>query len=319
MPDPTHHARDLDVPAWPCVGHHPDTPPPAPGTKRCRRCDWRGDDLPEHARDSGHPVCVVCQRRSLTDHEAQTCMRCVTAIRADILDTVTGYTNLPPAIAATALHPGTLPGGDALVLSADGSLQSPQTPNGYTEPHTVAPTVHLEHPELPGHPAYVESRIPSDRREHVRDHWAGDPVPVLAVLEANERDWRRTYGDPPATDLATVTGCSGYLLANLEGGHNAAQTHPAIDEFATEVRALNWRVSHVAGLANDPMEAEAECFDCAGPLIREYRPPGNSGSLRKGLEREGLPDEWTCRRCQRTYTPTEYMLAVRAILEERAS
>src|SRR5207302_1215240 len=75
----------------------------------------------------------------------------------------------------------------ALAMASDGSLESPQTPNQYTEPRLVGPTVHVEHAELVGDrvtlAAYVEERIPSDGREHVRDHWAKDPIPVLALLE----------------------------------------------------------------------------------------------------------------------------------------
>lgn len=246
------------------------------------RCPWRGprEDFPAHAAETGHYGCIVCAY-PLADDEVRCCHRCISRAALDLQDIEDAYATLPAVVERSGYRMGGgIPGGSALVMLADGSMASPQRPNQYTEPRTVAPTVHVEHcamvghydhPDIPGgkidHPAYVEERIPSDGREHVADHWDKDPDSVVAVLEAHERDWRHTFGHPPAEDLATVVGCVGYLRTWL---YLAARTHDAFDDFAHEVHRLRSRLLHVAGLANDPEVAEPKCFDCGGRLERHY-------------------------------------------------
>lgn len=266
---------------------------------RCKRtvndgkdlCPWRGtlDEFQEHAAETGHHACTVC-RRPLTDHEQQTCSHCVQQAFADLADIEVTYATLPNTVEASGYRMGALPGGNALVMLADGSLENPQVPNRYTEPIEVGPTVYLEHPEIVGsgittsgdaveHPAYVELRVPSDGREHVRDHWSGDPSSVLAVLEHHQRDWRRTFGHKPAETLATVVGCVGYLRTWLP---TAARTHPAFDEFVHDIRQLRSQLTHVNGLAMDPVPAKANCTRCGGQLLRAYREPGRTSDERLG-------------------------------------
>lgn len=133
------------------------------------------------------------------------------------------------------------------------------------------------------------------------DDWLTDPTPVLAVLEANERDWRHEFSHGPAVNIATVAGCLTYLR-----DHHwlAARTHPGFDDYATEIRELRSKLEHVAGLADDPVRAPAQCFDCSGQLVRTYE------------EHQGLTDDWTCRSCKRVYDQASYFLALRASRDE---
>lgn len=234
----------------------------------CGRCDFRADDLTEHAFDTGHRLCIVCQRQSLTVHEPQTCPACVGAVRVDLADLVEAYTLLEPD------------GLIGLTLRGDGTMQR-----------------HAHRYELDG---------------GIRDEWSSDPLPVIAALASWEDFWRADYGDPTAGE-ATLTGVVGYLTGNLDTGHRAAQTHPAFDEFAANVRQLRSAVRFAAGLSDVPVEAEAECFDCGGQLLRTFRPPvAPVQRRRKGLPAEGLTDEWTCGWCREVYDQARYFLALRA-------
>lgn len=230
---------------------------------RCRhitdgktRCGFEGvqDELADHARDTGHKLCIVCAH-SLANDEQQTCTRCVTRARQDLTDIADAYATLPTVVESSGYHQARLPGGDALVMLADGSVEG-------------------------GGP----------------DDWLTDPTPVIAVLEANERDWRHTFGHPPAVDIATVTGCIGYLTMWLP---TAARTHPGFDDYTREIRQLRVRLQHVAGVADDPLRAPVRCFDCGGQLERPY-------------DAHGLTEDWKCRQCRRTYTHEAYFLALQA-------
>lgn len=249
------------------------------GEERDERCPWTGTlaDFPDHTDETGHEACGACHW-PLARGEAGACSRCLDSIRDDLTDIETGYAALPVIVERSGYRMGRLPGGDALVMISDGSMQSPQTPNAYTQPRDAAATVHVEHDQMIGrdidgneiiHPAYVEERVPSNGREHVRDHWKNDPVSVIAALEALERNWRHLLGHKPTDDIATLSGCVGNLRRWLTA---AARKDDAFDDFAVEIRQLRSRVMHAAGLADDPEEAPAECFECGGRLYRPYRP-----------------------------------------------
>lgn len=301
-----------------------------------RRCDYDGDELTEHAVEAGHPLCILCNR-SLRPGEIQTCDRCVQRTR----DALIGIRqiDLEPIIEASALHPGTLPGGDALVMVADGNaaalkpykpgVVTDRTPTTYPEIPAEPETIHYwqydrvlgarvrkEFTRSNTHPPFVDTRPEPDGKEHYGDHWPKDPSVPLAVLSNNCRDWRCEFGHPPAEPIDTIQNTTEYLLTHLM---LAAKTHPAFEEFAKEIQGMHSQMRHVAGLADDPVEATATCFDCGGELIRDYRPPiAPVTRRRQGHTFEGLPDEWTCRRCHREYEPSEYWLAVRAVLEQTA-
>lgn len=243
------------------------------------RCGWEGDEAEAHDSPDGlHWPCLL-GGHFLRDEERRVCSRCVAGALLDLEDIVTGYAELSTVVEASGYRMRDLPGGDALVMLAAGSVEG----GGPDD-----------------HPVY------------------GDPIPVLADLHSWERDWRETFGHShyPAWQV-TVTSVTAYLR---EWMWLAARTHEAFDDYVRDVRTLRSRLTHVVGLANDPLIAPASCFDCGNPLARDYRPPtGTPTDVREGSAAEGLPDDWTCLRCRRIYTPAEYWLAVRAVLEAEAS
>lgn len=136
------------------------------------RCGWEGDDVAAHAAETGHQVCIVC-RWLLRDDETRTCNRCISRALGDLADIEHAYAELPSVIECGAFHGGRLPGGDALVMLADGSVQG-------------------------GGPD-----------DHIDYH---DPVPVLAELHQWERDWREEFGHNHFPRWqATVVTTTGYL------------------------------------------------------------------------------------------------------------
>lgn len=208
---------------------------------KCNRCDYTADDLSDHAHETGHLLCIVCHHQSLTEHPRQTCPACIGRVRADLADIAQGYAMLEPA------------GLVAMTLLGDGTMQ--RRAHDY-ELRSLA----LGRP--------------------IRDEWPADPLPVVAALASWEDFWRADFHDPPG-GLATLTSVVGYLTRNLDTGHRAAQTHPAFDEFAREVQHLRTTVQHGAGLADVPLEADADCFDCGGPLLRTFRPPAEPTTARR--------------------------------------
>lgn len=283
-------------------------------TYRCRagtdgqRCDFRGtrEELSEHADEMGHPRCIV-GGEVLTEFERQTCDRCANHVRDDLDVIAAGTVDLERRLREGAYSGGWL---NPLAMLSNGSMDSPQTPNQYTEPRTVGPTVHIEHDEITGtgvlddtgrqivHSAYVEERVPSDGREHVRDHWRKDPVSVLAWLESYEREWRKEFGHGPADDLATIDNCAEYLRTWLQ---LAARTHPAFDEFASETRHLRITLEHVATLALDPKDDAIPCA-CGGKLQQHFT-------------EKGLSDDRICRACGTVYDRDDYMWRYRLMTE----
>lgn len=336
----------------------PDAPSrPCNATVAGKRCAFKGTqvELADHATEFEHWLCSCCSR-SLRNDEPATCDACVQRCRDDLRLIAETFTLLPEVVEASGYHSLAI---DALALSADGSLQSPQRPDGYTHPVESVATAHIERPEIPGksqtvtywrrdaagepeqrtlivsttHPAFVEERkMLIDQatglrspygREHVKDHWPTDPAAVIACLEHNERDWRHEFGHGPAVELASVESCARYLLTWLQ---LAARTHPAFSEFATEIRSLAVTLEHVTGIADDPVIAGGHkepirCFDCGtGRLVRMYRPPVQEVvQPRRGLDAEGLPDEFDCDHCGSIYDTASYYLAVRAALEADAA
>lgn len=254
---------------------------------RCNRCQWTGDNLTDHILDSGHPACILCDK-SLTATEAQTCAKCVARVRADLADIEALWAELPEA--AEALKP---------------SWSASEGRSG-GESHTI-----------PGGDALVLLGPGSDGRaqtyaiandlesSHAEDEWPSDAQSALFTLASWEDDFRRTFGHP-AAGLATVTDSVAYLTANLDTGARAANMHPAFDEFAADVSRLRARMQQATGAAETPVRAPAACFECQGPLERHWTD-------------EGLAEDWTCRHCKRSYDSAQYLLAVRAKLEKRAS
>jgi hypothetical protein len=244
----------------------------------CSRCEWRPTpDLPsreqlaEHARDSEHPLCVCCQR-SLTRDEPQTCERCLTRTRELLSGIVTMWAELPAHMGpkGTGLDKGTpaspdgrpLIGGDALVLHAGGGV-------GFAHD----PDVHRD----------------------------ADPPSVAHALSTWEDDWRHTRGDAAAIVGGgrggvgpTIRAAAKYLEVHSRW---AANSHPAFDEYASDLQALHARLEAVPDRSARRIVADADCFECGGELERK-------------LTDAGYDDQFTCCRCGRRYTWQGYLLAL---------
>lgn len=141
--------------------------------------------------------------------------------------------------------------------------------------------------------------------DHVRYR---DPFPVVALLEAWDRDWREEFGHPrpsykplghPDRQLARVLAdVVAYLRTWL---WLAAKTHPAFDEFAADLRGLRSRVEHVALLACDPVSAPIPCV-CGGRLEQRFDASGRS-------------DDRVCRDCGTTFDAEAYLWRYRMVTE----
>jgi hypothetical protein len=242
---------------------------------KCARCEYVGEDLTTHAADSQHWLCRLCGR-SLRLDEPQCCLRCVHGAREDLGAIMAGYSDLPEA--AYRLKSGWItdgPHGDDIPLPGGDALV------------LLAPG---------GTGSDAASR--RGDRSHAADEHRDDAPSVLGVLATWEDDLRLAFGHPPAgkATLATV----GEYLARQLG--RAAREHPAFDELARDLRMLRQRIEVVTGADDRPVAAFADCFDCGGRLERRWTA-------------SGLADDWCCRRCGRTYTGAEYLLACRAKLE----
>ena len=307
---------------------------------RCARCDHRADSLTEHAVDSGHLLCIVCQRRSLGEFERQTCAGCVADVRAD-LDLVG---RLHARLDVDGWLSASLP---TLSLAAAGTGSYPVGRRLRGHPADAAVV------DYPAWPATANRPHPAWRRgvssthvgwEHAADCWAGADAPsVLGVLVREEDDWRAEFGHGPAhggtvRGDATVAGCLGYLRRWFD---LAAQTHPGFDSFAAEIRQLRSRLEWTLGEVDAPKVSPAECFDCGGTLLRAYRPltlpvqarmraaaawiargePARARASLAGSDVEGLADDWTCARkaCGRVYDQESYLLALRAHVAEQVA
>lgn len=245
--------------------------------RRCARCDYAADDLAEHATDARHPLCICCCR-SLRHDEPRTCERCITRAREHLSVIVDCYALLPSLTRypASGLSRGVsgprsdeqpIPGGEVTVLLAGGSEGS-----------------------------WAAGEV------HAADHHPGDPPSVAFELARWEDDWRSHRGDPAADGPATVTASAGYLEVHTRW---SANTHPAFDEYMSDLRKLRGKLEAVTGLTKAPIRnpSNVPCFDCGEKeLVREWT-------------EQGFDDQWQCRACHRRYDHGSYWLAMRARLE----
>lgn len=311
---------------WRCV--YPVSEPTTQPPTRCARCDWSGPrtDLPQHARDAQHPLCVACaplhrSPASLPADRPQVCLPCESDVRAWLLEVVELYAVLPdvldrlPSQWSQDRHgsgdSARMPGGDALVMLAGGSDGRSQTRLGVDTSHEV-------------------------------DEYPGDPQSALFVLGSWERDWRETRHER-ATGPTTVSGSVAYLTEPWRWRW-AVASHPAWDELAADVHRLVQRMRAVTGHADAVDRAGADCFGCGGTLVRKRADPapcehtapswdldrmGYDPALGYGesvadrdarvtaweaehsrCEQGGAPEEWACERCKRRYSREAYHLAV---------
>jgi len=228
------------------------------------------------------PVCVVCQENELAMGERQTCTPCLHRTRIDLNAIVDGYALLPRYLHAYATaSPGSgeggsrnaetpLMGGDVLSLIGYGS-------DGYNAAMQRA----LDEADP------MRTPEPSVERP-------SDTPSILFELERWEADWRSCRGVGAAMTKATISNVTSYLHANLGW---AAAEHPAFDDFAGDMRRLRGHVDRALGRIDRPMFANCGCIDCGERLARRWTT-------------SGLEDDWTCLGCRRTYTESDYYLAV---------
>lgn len=245
---------------------------------RCRRCDFDAqdrDELAEHARESGHSLCICCAR-SLDEDSRQTCIWCLGRARRDLITIVELCALLPDQAlngGGTSFEPvkGTkdtaIPGGEALVLMSPGS-------RGLSALWDIAA---------------------GGRGEWADDESDADPQPPLALLATWEDDWRIVKRQP-AGGPATLSSVSSWLADNLAW---AADHHAAFDEFAKDLSKCRARLEGV--LRHGPQRSPVPCMTCGHRSLERPQPDGK----RK--------DEilWQCGHCHRRYTPKEYYLACR--------
>lgn len=159
--------------------------------------------------------CVLCTRDKRQDG-SQCCAGCQRKLLHQLNDTVDLYAMLPAFLA---------PGSSAGAPKVSGSREAP-LPLRLDVLNLLGAaaggTVHDPHGDQTG------------------------TTPVVERLHSWERDWRETRGLSPGKGPATVTSCTGFLRAQLDW---AAREHPAIVEFATELREL---VSELRVATGDP-------------------------------------------------------------------
>jgi hypothetical protein len=265
---------------------------------RCRRCDFDGD-LTAHADEADHPVCCVCERESLTEHERQTCAKCVARVRADLADIEHLYARLPGLLVETRFPADSgsdkirggddderLLGGEPLAMLARGGTG-------------MDAAVHAPGTQWHGN------------RDHITDERLTDPPSIADFLAILEDDWRNLQHHP-AAGPPSVAGSVAYLTSQLD---RMAQAHSEFDYFARDIRDLVTRLRSTTGTENYPMRG-VECFDCGTRLERRYQDPVRQPD---GTRLGGLEDEWGCPKCHRTYEPAEYWLALRAALERETA
>jgi len=111
--------------------------------------------------------------------------------------------------------------------------------------------------------------------------WDSDPLPVLPALASWEDYIREHYGVTKRPDNPTLSEVVAWLTQNLDSRLEIAQTFPAFDEFAAEVRKHRSVVRHAAGLVDDPVAAPARCFECGEPLVRTYEETRHTAESRQ--------------------------------------
>jgi hypothetical protein len=246
----------------------------------CARCDYDGTDFVAHAKTSGHPLCAVCVRRSLTRTELRTCSRCVATMHRNLAEIAVLYRRLPDEL-------GRMPGGDN---------RSGVRTSGDVTPLPGGDVLVLLAPGSPGAAA--------GGQPHAHDAYPSDPPSVAYELGQWEDDFRAVRRQAAAECVATVETAVAYLSPFVDW---AADNHPAIDEFAADLRRIVARLRHATNTNTTP-ETGAPCFEpgCHAPLERHWTDTG-------------LAEEWRCPRCHRDYDTASYYLAVRAHLEEQQS
>ena len=247
-------------------------------------------------------LCIVCGR-DLDGADRQTCVRCLGRTRRNLLDIVDMYALLPDEIlgragAAAPMDASgvrgeaetPLPGGDALVMLADGAVSR----------------------------TYARRLLHAADDSHAEDEWESDPQSILAELGGWEDDWwitRRADGfprDPEPARPASVAQSVDWLDRRLTW---AAQHHDAFDEFARAIRHLAARLAAVVG-SGEAVERGAPCPYCGGRIIRRYddADPCEPGCAHDGdgHDQGGRRDDWVCsnRDCGQRFDDNQHRFAI---------
>ena len=204
----------------------------------CRRCDFRADDLEDHARDAQHPLCIVCRHESLPEYERQTCADCQADVRNNLTAIAEAYFDIKRVLIQAAYRGTT--SADILAILGDGSTQGggPDDDISYHDPCSAA------------------AQLETAERDWREEFGHGGPAyPPLGAPRRPIKVFAESYK---------------YLLAWHTLG---ARTHPGFDDYATEIRDLRSKLEHVAGIANDPRRDPIPCA-CGGRLIQEYGDKG---------------------------------------------
>lgn len=282
--------------------------------RHCQRCDFSGDDqddLADHARESGHPLCICCYW-SLHADERQTCTGCLNRARGD-LNTI---------VELFALLPGE--------LTERGGISFEPIPTGARE--TV----------IPGGAAMVLLAGGNHRAGAHDMQWSSnaDPEPPLPLLATWEDDWRETLGMPAAAGKASMASVTDFLGRQLWW---AASQHPAFDDFARDLHRCRRGLEAVLRADERPLTAPAPCVKCGGDLLQVYAPPKPCRHSQRPHPETGEPMErwqerlhiwerehaacnqgglalatdprvpvWRCSYCRTEYTEAQYLLAVAA-------
>jgi hypothetical protein len=196
--------------------------------------------------------CVICQRRPY--ERAQVCESCRTWLAGVPAQIVEAYALLPDA-----MLPAT-DGGQRVSGSREAPLPLAVDALDLTLPARAA-TVHDPHGDQHGH------------------------QPVATILDTWVRDWaghRREHLPEP-----TVAILAGWLRDRTEW---ACDQHPAVDEYADELRGLVRTLRIITGTARLVVRLPTPCPDC--DLLSLIRQDG--------------ADHVECTQCRRLWTEDEY-------------
>lgn len=251
----------------------------------CARCDWTPDadldvtsklQLSWHALDSDCPLCPICETSLPKADGDYGCESCLTETRALLSGILTMYDELPVHLDRTN---GPLPGGDPLVMLAGGSEGVAET--GETTRASDPPSVAFE--------LGWWALGWQDRRQDL-------PEGQAELLMA---------GSP----TRIVRKAARYLEVHARW---AARKHPGFPEFHADLSRLHHRLERVT--AHDvPVErANANCFDCHGPLVRgSMHVKVTDDHTGRSWEGPVPTDDVNCRDCGQSYDPARYRLALR--------
>jgi len=159
-------------------------------------------------------------------------------------------------------------------------------------------------PSMPGGDALVMLGPGSDgRREDSFTFRDGDAYSVSAILGSWEDAWRVQRAEPAALYRPSVRTASAYLRGHLQWASNTAV---GFSDFIDDLSRLKGRMRVVTGQISPPVKSDARCFadNCEGRLEQRWRD-------------DGLDEDRDCPDCGAHYTFSQYLLALKAHLEQQ--